>query len=343
MPSDGHLRVLLIEPRGALGAGLAIALGRLGCRVTWFGDGREAAPAVPGLRSVLGDRRSVAALRAIGNGTFDALVAFGTASDSAAPVHHVFVDRVGLLIYLSTWRVYAGAGGRAAVAPPLPIAEEAPLGSGRAVQSEDSLWPFRSAERYPVTVLRLAALYGPGVRLAREWHVVDRLRRGRQRIVIPWDGGQLLHRLYVDNAVHAIISVLDHPREADGRVFNVGDSDVPTALRLVESIAQVRGCAIRPVRLPPECFDPMNPWAPPHPVVLDLHRLRARLGYQEPVAPAEGLARTVQWLWDLPEDAVSHVLAPYWRRFGAHDLVAEDAALECWDRRNGEGDNRRSQ
>ncbi len=344
MTSDIHLRVLLVEPRGALGAGLAIALARLGCRVTWFGRGQDATPTVPGLLPIVGDRRRLLDLRSIGGGSFDALVDFGCSEpDSPLALHQVFRGRVGLFIYLSTWRVYAGAGDSTGMAPPLPVGEDAPLRGGPRAKAEECLWGVRSAETYPVTVLRLASLYGPGVRFAREWHVVDRLRRGRRRIAIPWDGSQLLHRLYVDNAVHAIISVLDHPREVDGRVFNVGDSDVPTALRLVESIAQVSGCVITPVRLPTEWFDPCNPWAPPHPVVLDLHRLRARLGYQEPVAPAEGLARTVRWLWDLPEETVASVLAPYWQCFGAHDLAGEDAALERWDRRDGEGDARRPQ
>ena len=181
-------------------------------------------------------------------------------------------------------------------------------------------------------MLRLAPIYGPGVRLAREWYCVGRIRAGRTRVALPDGGEQLLHRLYLDNAVHAILMAMNHPREADGHAFNVADSRAPTLRELVAGCGAVLDapqwfCPVPAALLPPGC-----PWAVPHPVVLALHRLRARLGYLQPVDPDLGLERTVRWLADLPEDEVLPTLAPYWSRFGrAHDYTAEDAACAQWD------------
>ncbi len=337
MNSDAQLRVLLVDAHGALGHALVSALGRLGCAITWFG--RYPAPSGQALMTVVpGDRGRPEDLRQLGSGTFDAAVDAGARDrDDPGYLAAALRGRVGLVIHLSSWRVYAGAddaGPAAGPAPSLPLSEDAPKTDGPRLDAEDGLWQVRAPGVYPATVLRMGALYGPGIGLAREWHVLDRLRRGRRRMALPDGGGQILHRLYVDNAVHALITALDHPREADGCAFNVGDSDVPTAARLCQDIAAVVGATMDGVPVPRSWYDPRNPWAAPYPVVLDRYRLRSRIGYQEPVPPAIGLERTVRWLWDLPDDEILGTLAPYWRRFGdGHDYFAEDRALARWEGR----------
>lgn len=236
----------------------------------------------------------------------------------------------------------SGAAGAAAVArwsPSLPLAEGAPLRDGPELAAEDGLWHERARGGYAATVLRLAALYGPGIGLAREWFGVARLRAGRRRVALLDGGQQLLHRVYVENAVHAVVRVLDHPREADGRAFNVGDSHVPTAADLVTQIGMAAGMPLAVAPVPAILRPPPHPWAARRPVVLDTAQVRMRIAYREPVPPDEGLARTVRWLWDLPEAEVSRRLAPYLRRWGAaHDYGAEDRALRRWDALAARGD-----
>ena len=328
------MRVAVLDGDVALGAALCQALGRLGTRVTCVGSQpTPVAEFVPGCRE---DPTTLAGL----TGRFDALVDFGARGfDGPAAVATALRGRVGLVVQLGTWRVYAGAADapdcRGGQGPggtmPRPCPEDAPLRDGTALASEDGLWNVRAAGDYPATLLRLAPLYGPGVCMAREWHVVERLRTGQTRIALPDGGGQLLHRLFVDNAVHAIVCALDHPREADGRSFNVGDGDVPTLAELCRSCAQVVGCPLEGVPLPLARYCGYHPWATPAPVLLDTFRLRARLGYRDAVRPQEGLARTVQWLWDLPQGEVPTRLAPYLARWGCgHDHRAEAAAIRMW-------------
>lgn len=339
MTGDDRLRVLLIEPDRALGEPLAQALRRLGSEVVWFSG---EAPAVPGVRHVPG-RRHPEDLAAAGRG-FDAAVDFA-AHDLEAPavVAAALRGRLGLLVQLGTWRIYEGAEdapGCASPTPeaspgrpgmPVPCPEEASKRDGPCLDAEDGLWNRRAAGDYPATVLRLAELYGPGVALAREWHVVGRLRAGRHRMAVPDGGGQLLHRLYVDNAVHAVIAALDHPQEADGHAFNVGDARVPTLRELCAGCAAAAGRPLDLLSVPRRVLDTHSPWAVSHPAVLDLCRIRQTTGYAQPVPPEEGLARTVRWLMDLAADDVLGALEPYWRRFGCgHDHAGEEAALAAW-------------
>jgi len=341
MGEDG-LRVLLVDPQGPLAVALCAALLRLGAVVTCFGAAAAELPRAASIRRVAGDRRDPPALEGIGSGDFDAVVDFGARGlDGAVPLAQALRSRVGLVVQIGTWRVYAGAAdapackaepGAEGGAMPVPCPESAPKRDGIALDAEDGLWNVRAGGDYPATALRMAPLYGPEVRAAREWHVVGRLRARRRSIALPDGGGQLLHRLYVDNAVHAVLRALDHPREADGHAFNVGDSRVPTLAALAAGCAAAAGRELRGVPVPAAVYDAHNPWAAPAPVVLDLHRLRARLGYAEPVSPEDGLYRTVRWLWDLPEDDVLPVLAPYWRRWGCgHDYAAEEAAMARWE------------
>jgi len=343
MGEDG-LRVLLVDAQGALATALGQALLRLGTALTCFGSLAVDLPDGPSLRRVPGDRRRPATLEGIGPGEFDAVVDFGARGlEGAGALARCLRSRVGLVVQLGTWRVYAGAAdapdcrGAATPAPglpmPVPCPEGAPKRDGVALDAEDGLWNERAGGDYPATVLRLAPLYGPGVPLAREWYVVGRLRAGRNRIVLPDGGGQLLHRLYVDNAVHAILRAMDHPREADGRAFNVGDSRVPTLAALCAGCAAAAGAPLEGIPVPAALYGRPHPWATPAPVVLDLHHLRARLGYGEPVSPEDGLHRTARWLWDLPQDDLLPTLDAYWRRFGcAHDYAAEEAAIAGWER-----------
>jgi nucleoside-diphosphate-sugar epimerase len=120
----------------------------------------------------------------------------------------------------------------------------------------------------------------------------------------------------VDNAVHAVVRALDHPREADGHAFNVGDAHVPDAADLCRALAASLGLPLEvgppaPGEAVPDC-----PWAVPRPVVLETAALRARLGYAEPVAWAEALARTARWLWELPPAEVPVRLGPFFARWG---------------------------
>ncbi len=338
MFEDAHLRILLVDVGGALGAALVQALRRVGAEVTCLGQAPEA---VEGVRLLPGWRARPETWQAL-RGAFDAVVDGGARGlDGPAHPARELRHRVGLVVQLGTWRVYAGSldaptCGAAPGVPapdrlPVPCPEGAPLRDGEALGAEDGLWNARAQGGYPATVLRLAPLYGPGVRLAREWHVLGRLRAGRRQLGLPDGGGQLLHRLYLDNAVHAVLCALNHPREADGHTFNVGDGRIATLAELAASLAVAVERPLEGVPLPRAVLDTHSPFAVPAPVVLDLHRARARLAYVPPVDLLTALERTARWLWALGPDDLLPTLEPYWQRYACgHDYLAEEAALARW-------------
>lgn len=112
--------------------------------------------------------------------------------------------------YLSTTGVYGDrAGGWVSeAAPPCPVNRR----SEWRVAAERGWW----ATGLPVSVFRLAGIYGPGR------SALDRLRAGRaQRIIKP---GQVFSRIHVADIARVLRASIAEPRP--GRAYNVAD-DLP--------------------------------------------------------------------------------------------------------------------
>jgi nucleoside-diphosphate-sugar epimerase len=118
-------------------------------------------------------------------------------------------------------------------------------------------------------VLRLPKVYGPGDNADLATVFANR-EHPRWR----WT------HLYVENVAAAIALAAMHPAAA-GRVYNVGEAQTPTI-------------AERLVWLPPSSVPVAAPGARnfSQDIAYDTTRIRAELGYAEPVSEAEGLRRT---------------------------------------------------
>jgi nucleoside-diphosphate-sugar epimerase len=208
--------------------------------------------------------------------------------DSRAALN-AFRGRTERIVWLSSGDVYLAYGRFTGLEPgPIdnsPLTEESPL--------RNVLYPYRSQAKsaeelrhyyekifverialsnsqMPGTVLRLPKVYGPegnadlatiyGFRHQPQWR---------------WTHG------YVENVAAAIVLAALHGAAA-GRIYNVGEPSTPTMEERLESMP--------PSSLPIDTgmaanFD-QN-------IVYDTSRIRAELGYREPVPEAEGLRRTL--------------------------------------------------
>jgi nucleoside-diphosphate-sugar epimerase len=149
----------------------------------------------------------------------------------------------------------------------------------------------------PATVLRLPMIYGPGDRLHRFWPMLKRMDDHRPVIVLAesvaaWRGP----RGYVEN-VAAAIALAAASERATGRIYNVGEADSFTELEWARLIAAAAGwtgqfVVVPDDETPPAVRIPGNlrqHW------VVDTTRIRAELGYREPVAREEAIRRTIEW------------------------------------------------
>jgi nucleoside-diphosphate-sugar epimerase len=172
---------------------------------------------------------------------------------------------------------------------------------------------FHRERGMPVSVVRPAAIYGPGeTRLLKLFRAIA---RGRYALV--GSGRPGYHLVYIDDLIAGYLLALEHPN-APGEVFIVaGPRSVPQA-ELARQIAGATGGRVLPFRVPAAPLQwagslceavcvPLGLEPPLHRRRVDfftkhrefsIEKARRLLGYEPRVDVEEGLARTAAWYRD---------------------------------------------
>ncbi len=242
----------------------------------------------------------------------DAIVdTFHGATGAKAEAVAACAERAGVqrLIAISSCDVYQagvdaglGDGSGFTLLPrnPLPIDEDAPRRQGPYpgaaaghdnVEMEDAL---RDAS-VPVTILRPGAIYGIGDTLAREWPLVDRIRRGEHRLPLPGGGATFFHRVAVERVGRAILAALT--RAPSGWwPCNVVDPYDWTYAGLAAEIASILDWEWQP-EAARFSRDNAHPFMLRQPLIISDRRLREVLGVTEP-DPRAALRETILSYWE---------------------------------------------
>ncbi|HLW69505.1 MAG TPA: NAD-dependent epimerase/dehydratase family protein [Candidatus Binataceae bacterium] len=330
------MKSLVIGGTGPTGHFIVNGLLARGYTVAMLHSGRHELDEIPAtVEHIHTDPFSEEALRgALGTRTFDLTIA---AYGRLRRIAEIMAGRTGRFISIGGAPAYRGYMNPGVLRPqglPVPVAEDAPVVP---VEEEDAKgWRVARTEQavfqsHPqATHFRYPFLYGPYQIAPREWCIVRRILDGRRTIILPEDGLTLNHMGYVENAAHALLLAVDQPEAAAGQIYNCGDRAMLTLRQVVEIIADALGQALEIVSMPWEFALPARPliaqpWTTHR--VLDLAKLRAQLGYDDVVAPAEGLALTARWL-------KAHPLEPN----GADEKIiqdpfdyrAEDELITAW-------------
>ena len=237
-----------------------------------------------------------------------------------------FADVAERAVVLSSGDVYRAfarlLGSEPGDLDPVPLNEASPL---RAEPSPDLAvgidYDNLEVERAlrlgepPVTILRLAVVYGPGDPYNRLGGYLRRMDDRREAIILEervasWRWS----REYVANVAAAIATVVADPRSA-GRVYNVAPETTLTEEEWVRAIAAAAGWRGEIVRVPSNVLpDAMRLGIDVRQdLVMDSSRIRHELGFEPPVSLEDGLQSTVAWARKMP--------------LQAPDYAAEDAAL----------------
>ena len=250
------------------------------------------------------------------------------------------VNRVVLISSQDVYRAY-GRVNRTEVGPPdaLPITEDSPL--------RDKLYPYRGLDlpipasekqrmhdydKLPIerlvmndatiqgTVLRLPAVYGPHDGQHRLFEFLKRMDDQRPAILLDERMAQWRWtRGYVENVAAAVALALTNERAA-GRIYNVGEADTLSMIEWARAIARIADWHGNIITLPADRV-------PSHLIpdvdvkqelLIDTTRIRAELGYREPVDLDEALRRAVLWERANPPKEID---------VQQFDYAAEDAVL----------------
>jgi nucleoside-diphosphate-sugar epimerase len=187
----------------------------------------------------------------------------------------------------------------------MPVTEESELRSGPSPDlgpelAFDNLTVEQAVrerrEELPATVLRCPIIYGPFDPQRRLRHYVGQMADRRDAIVL--DARLAIVRFsrgYVENVAAAVVTACRDVRSA-GRTYNVAEPEALSELDWVRAIGTAFGwtgdvLAADPATLPTELQIPL----PAQDLYADTSRIREELGYEEPVAPPEGLRRAIEW------------------------------------------------
>ncbi len=180
---------------------------------------------------------------------------------------------------------------------------------------------LRSDPALPATILRLPMVYGPGDPLHRFFPVLKRIIDGRPAILYEQSYALSIPcRGYVENVAHAIVLAATR-EEAAGRTYNVADPFRFTEAEWTEKIGDALGWRGRILSLPREQVPKhlLLPYNFAQHLFMDSTRIRAELGYREPIALDVSIGRTIEWEQANPPRRIDPAM---------FDYAAEDEALQ---------------
>jgi nucleoside-diphosphate-sugar epimerase len=230
-----------------------------------------------------------------------------------------FVDVAERAVVLTSGDVYRAfarlLGSEPGEPDPVPLNEDAPLRAGPSPDlgpeiDYDNVDVERSVNALdlPVTVLRLAVVYGPGDPYNRLAGYVKRMEHERPAILLE---EPLAHwrwsREYAGNVGAAIAAVADDASSA-GRVYNVAPEQTLTEEEWVRAIAEITGWRGEVLAVPteelPEAMRARIDLR--QDLVLDSSRIRQELSFHAPVALHAGLERTIEWTLRMPAAPIDY-------------------------------------
>jgi nucleoside-diphosphate-sugar epimerase len=333
------VRILVIGGTGFIGPHLVRALSQMGHSLAVFHRGSTQAD-LPA-KSILGERRDLAAIRPKADVVIDLILSSGAQAESLMDVFRGIAGRVVVASSIDVYRACGVLhGSEEGPLEPVPLTEDSPLRTKlqtyppAQVRMLQNLfgWIDNEYDKIPVeravlgdpelpgTVLRLPMIYGPGDRLCRLHPVLKRIDDGRRRILFEegWAAWRS-PRGYVEN-VAAALALAAVSERAAGRVYNVAETPAFSELDWAGKIAAVTGWDGEFITLPKERM-------PPHLVSAgnsaqhweaDSTLIRRELGYKELVPLDEAIHRTIDWARAHPPgEFIPHKF----------DYAAEDAAV----------------
>lgn len=317
------MRVVAIGGTGFIGRHVVARLTEAGHEVTVFHRGLTPLSAPQGVKEILGERSTLGRLRdhfrsCLPDVVIDMIL--GSAAHARATLE-AFRGIAHRVVAISSGDVYRAIAvvHRLENGPlePVPLTEDSRLRtqaqtySPQALAAARAVFPWVDDEydkvqveraissdpELPATILRLPMVYGPGDPLHRLYPLVKRILDDRPTIVYEESFARCVPcRGYVENVAHAI-ALAATTESAGGRVYNVAEPEPFSEAEWAARVGTTLGWHGRVIAVPRDK-------APQHLVLphnfeqhlfMDSTRIRAELGYAEPIPLPRALCRTTEW------------------------------------------------
>lgn len=215
------------------------------------------------------------------------LVGFGNVIEAARQA------RLEHFVYASSSSVYGG-NRKLPFAESDPVDQPVSLYAATKKSNELVAFSYSHLHRLPATGLRFFTVYGSWGRPDMAYYSFARAITEGRPIPVFGQGQMGRDFTYVDDAVEAVLRVLDRPPERVGepaaahRVYNVGNHQPVPLLEFIETLERLLGRTASKEWLPMQPGDVQNTFA-------DNSALLAATGFRPSTPLADGLARFAEW------------------------------------------------
>jgi nucleoside-diphosphate-sugar epimerase len=220
------MRVLVIGGSGNISREIVRALMERGHEVTVFNRGKHRDPQPEGARVVHGDRKDRAAFEAAMQGleldvAID-MISYGP--DDAASAVRAFAGRISHFIHCSTVMTYGPPVPQPICDESGPLGAQTPYGKGKNA-ADDLLLRAHADSGFPVTIIKPAYTFGPGIPLHRmigdDSNWIDRTRKRKPILSAE---GQLLFQFLPSQDAGDLFAMVVGRQAMLGQIYNMVDS-----------------------------------------------------------------------------------------------------------------------
>lgn len=342
--------VLIIGGTRFLGLHLTEALLRGNQKVILFNRGtrRNIFPFSEDVEWIIGDRYDEDKFRSLfKNRKFDVVIdTCAYFPTDAELIVDVFKDKIGKYIFTSSMVIAHTKEFDEQMPLPVPnrrLFDTAPSNTYAYNKSliEEYLADQFDRNGFPFVSLRPAEINGPGE--IREWYYVDRIRNGRQKILVPGSGENLFQPAYIDDIVQGFLLAIVK-ENAIGECYNLTGDEIISLNEYIKLIAEILGERIKTVNIPYQIFRQLIqtkyffPFCYKYSFIVDLAKTKKELGYQPEVSVKDGIRKSLEnWTEDY-----SKKFSPFSDK-GEFELInydLEDIFISAWENEMIEAKNR---
>jgi nucleoside-diphosphate-sugar epimerase len=186
---------------------------------------------------------------------------------------------------------------------------------------------------FPFVSLRPTEINGPGE--IREWYYIDRIRNGRQKILIPGSGENLFQPGFIEDVIQAFLLAIVK-ENAIGECYNLCGDEIISLNDYIKLVAEVLGERVKIINIPYSIYRQVVPtkyffpFCNKNSFIVDLSKTKNELGYQPEISIKDGIRKSFE-SW--PDD-YNRKTSPFnptgELEFISYDL--EDALISAWEK-----------
>ncbi len=186
---------------------------------------------------------------------------------------------------------------------------------------------------FPFVCIRPTEINGPGE--IREWYYIDRIKNGRQKILIPGSGENLMQPVYIDDVVQAFLLAIVKENTI-GECYNVAGDEIVSLNDFIKLVAETLGERIKIVNIPYYIFRQLVPtkyffpYCNKYSFIVDLSKTKNELGYQPEVNIKYGIQKSYE---NWPE-SYNKKITPF-NPSGEFEFISydlEDVLISAWEK-----------